>query len=75
MTGELVWLDGLKIMHAQTDWGYGATRVTRELAHTVKGGLEVSQLITNPYYLEREGMLSVNGRSSGLVTCRSVTCR
>ena len=21
MTEELVWLDGLKIMHAQTDWG------------------------------------------------------
>ena len=38
---------------------------------TVKGRLEPSQLITNHYYLEGNGILSVNGWNSGLVTCRS----
>ena len=34
---------------------------TTEKKKSVKGRLEVSQLITNHYYLERKGMLSVNG--------------
>ena len=45
-----------------------------KVADTVKGCLKVSQLITNHYNLERKGMLSVNGQSPGLVTCK-VTCR
>ena len=31
------------------------------ILYFVKGRLEVSQLITYHYYLERKGMLSVNG--------------
>ena len=44
--------------------GFGAIRI-------VKGRLEVSQLITNHYYLERKRMLSVNRRSSVRSRARS----
>ena len=49
----------------------------REPQRGVKGGFAPSsQLITNHYYLERKRkVLSVNGRSSGLVTCRSIACK
>lgn len=33
MTEELVWLDGLKIMHAQTDWGYGTFKCNHKGLH------------------------------------------
>ena len=40
-----------------------------------KKRLKASQLITNHYYLKCNGMLSVNGWNSGMVMCRSATCR
>ena len=48
----------IRKVNARPGFGMKAQiRVTR----TVKVRLEVSQLITNDYYLERKGMLSVNG--------------